>query len=143
MSWWETHSGEILGDRPADVLGKALAKAPGRQPSLQEVLDAAAVALRDSGLTRLTAVSPHGPRLAARPEAAEPALAAALTAAFAEVAGVYREYQEREPTLAEEVGTLEFVLGAPEAFLADAAEIGSPRHSYAPGHAADSNGGTT
>ena len=35
--------------------------------------------------------------------------------------------EEREPTLAEEVGTLEFVLGAPEAFLADAAEMGSPR----------------
>jgi hypothetical protein len=134
MSWWETHGGEILGDRPADVLGKALAealadeRAAGRPgPTLEKVLDATAAALRARGLARLEAVSPHGPHTTAWPAAAEPALAAALAAAFDEVGAVYREYQEREPTLAEEVKTLEFVLGAPEACLADAAEVGSPR----------------
>ena len=127
MSWWETHGGELLGDRPADVLGEALQKAPGPKPSLQMVLDAAAAVLQSRGLAHLGAVSPRGPRFTARPEAADPALVAALTAGFAEVGKAYREYQEREPTLAEEVGTLGFVLGAPKAFLADAAEIGAPR----------------
>src|SRR5436309_2203658 len=101
MSWWETHGGEILGDRPADVLGKALGEAS--KPSLQELLDAAAAALGARGLAQLSAVSPRGPRLAARPDAARPALRAALEAAFDQVRETYREYQEREPTLAEEV----------------------------------------
>ncbi len=125
MSWWETHGGEVLGDRPADVLGKALGEAP--KPTLQELLDAAAGALHAHGLAQLSAVSPRGPQLTARPEAAPPALRTALAAAFDEVREAYREYQEREPTLAEAVKTLEFVLGAPESFLADAAEMGSPR----------------
>lgn len=123
MSWWKNSEGMILGDVPADALALTLGrvaadrKEDGKpRPTLQELLDAAAAALAARG--------EKGRRIVGRPsdrssKAPDKALVAALTAAFAEIEGVYEDELERKPAPGELVATLNFVLGSAGKYLSD------------------------
>ena len=122
MSWWDDPDGEILGDRPADLLGKALeaivqAREERDEPelSLREVLEAFATALIAHGerFDELVAEQPDGPVLVIRPPVApDPALVDPLREALAKVDQAYEERWERKPTLAEQLKVFDFVLGS-------------------------------
>lgn len=122
MSWWDGPDGEILGDRPADLLGKALeaivqAREERDEPKLglQDVLEALAAALTARGerFDELVAEQTDGPVLVVRPPAVpDPTLVDPLREALAKVEQAYQERWERKPTLSEQLKVFDFVLGS-------------------------------
>lgn len=110
MSWWQTGSGDLIGDIPADRIGASLAAI---RPTLPALLDAIAAASGE----RLAALTSAGRILPApRPDRA---LRTRLRTLHAEIAAAYKDAVQRPPTAAEFRACLLFVLAAdPQAYLA-------------------------
>jgi hypothetical protein len=117
MSWWDTPEGWILGDRPADIVGRAF-DGLDPKPELQAVLDAVAAASQGAVRAKLEA----GESLTARPEQADPQLVARLAGVFAKIDQAYQERWERPARRDEQLATLSFVLSDAERYFADGAE---------------------
>ena len=117
MSWWDTPEGWMLGDRPADIVGRAF-DALDPKPELQSVLDAVAAASPGAVRAKLAG----GESLTARPESADPELVALLSGVFAQIDQAYQERWERPARRDEQLATLSFVLSAAERYFADAGE---------------------
>ena len=125
MSWWKNSEGMALGDVPADALALSLGRAVAdreedgkAKPTLRELLDAASAALAARGAGDRKIVGRPSDR-SAPAQAPDKALVAALTAAFAEIEGVYEDQLERKPSAGELVANLNFVLGSAEKYLSD------------------------
>jgi hypothetical protein len=141
MAWWEIGNGNVLGDHPADLVGRALeaigAARAHPKPALAELLDALAAAIRFSpaGLMgpgdgppfrRLVAESGDGARVhgdGATLTADDPTVAV-LTSAIERIATAYRQDWERNPRLAELLEAFLFVLGyRPDRYLSGTEQL--------------------
>jgi len=144
MSWWNIDKNDVIGDRPADIVGDAFASiAQTRRsqdrplPTLQETADALAVALgRSSGL--FTNDNGHtsppgvivelssGIEIESRQEpVADDALVMAFVGAFSEVADTYISRWGRRPRRNEVLYTVKFVLRPdPGEYVADPPRVG-------------------
>lgn len=143
MSWWDTgQQDDVIGDRPADLIGGALkdiartsADKQLPKPTLESLLRALGLALTTGtgeyldahpDLQEIVAEDALGVRVSSGPLRAEPLvpdLTERLRKALHLNAAAYMERWERKPRLTELLATLEFVLGyRPEDFLVDGAE---------------------
>lgn len=131
MSWWDIGD-DVIGDAPADIMGQALgeiarAKQTQAKPTLPEILDGFAAALRrmDAGqrysFQKVVARQESGRAVAATGESADDQLVSTFGQAFANIETEYQQRFERKPRLSELLQTLLFVIGhEPERFLSDA-----------------------
>jgi hypothetical protein len=117
MSWWDTPEGWTLGDRPADVVGRAFDGLEPK-PELQAVLDAVAAASQGAVRAKLE----KGESLTAHPERADPEMVALLAGIFEKIDEAYQERWERPARRDEKLATLSFVLSDAERYFADAGE---------------------
>ena len=128
MSWWDTDRGDVLiGDGPADLMSAALSelareseRAFGHKPSLPELLDGLGKVTTPSGAafarTGGGTIWPIEPPIPAETEH----LHGALALAAEQIALLYQERWERDPTPAELGAVMAFVLRAePERFVRD------------------------
>jgi hypothetical protein len=144
MSWWDIENGNVMGDGPADLLSSTLSSiaearenAGRRAPTLQEILDGFASALKivqDKSLDKaqptsfqnLVARLESAPAVTSGGEAgaADSQVVSAFQQAFAQIEEQYQERWERKPRLAELLEALSFILGyRPDRFLSDADEL--------------------
>lgn len=139
MSWWNIDKSDVIGDRPADIVGDALASIAAMRrsqdrplPTLQETVDAMAVALgrssesfmNDNGHTSPPGVIVElssGIEIESRPEpVADDALVTAFMGAFSEMADTYISRWGRRPRRNEALYTVKFVLRPdPSEYVAD------------------------
>lgn len=133
MSWWDIGE-DVIGDTPADIMSRTLgdiARAREQRsrakPTLQEILDGFAAALRgiDDGrrytFGELVALRRSGPAVAANGDGANDQLVSALRRASDEIETEYQQRFERKPRLSEFLHTLSFVIGhEPERFFSGA-----------------------
>ncbi len=144
MSWWNIDKSDVIGDRPADIVGDAFASiAQTRRsqdqplPTLQETVDAIAVALgrssgsftNDKGHTsppRVIVELSSGIEIESRQEPiADDALVMAFVSAFSEVADTYISRWGRRPRRNEALYTVKFVLRPdPSEYVADPPRAG-------------------
>lgn len=137
MGFWR-HGDDVLGDRPADILGNLLVTvaemrrddgeaAPTWESLFATVVSViaedAGVYLGEVGPVGLPNVALHfagGGRVEPSPAARDEALAPALRYAFAKVARAYEAEVGRGPRMSELLGTVRFVVAPdPEAYLDD------------------------
>lgn len=130
MSWWDIGE-DVIGDTPADIMTRTLVEISRAReqrsrakPTLQEMLDGFAAALRemDDGrrytFRELVALQRSGPAVAASGDGANDQLISALRQAFDEIETEYQQRFERKPRLSEFLHTLSFVIGhEPERFF--------------------------
>lgn len=144
MSWWNIEKSDVIGDRPADIVGDAFAsiaqtrRSQGRPlPTLQEVVDALAVALdrssgsltNDNGHTsppQIVVELSSGVEIASRPRLVmDDAVVAAFEGAFSEIADAYISRWGRRPRRNEALYTVKFVLRPdPGEYVADPPQEG-------------------
>jgi len=144
MSWWDIDKRDVIGDRPADIVGDTFTsiamtrRREGRRlPTLQETADAVAVALarspdaftNDNGHTTFLHVVialSSGATIASRAEpVADEAMVMAFARAFGEMARAYVDRWGRRPRRREALYTIKFVLRpAPSAYVADPPDEG-------------------
>lgn len=144
MSWWDIDKRDVIGDRPADIVGDTFASiAMGRRrerrrmPTLQETADAVAVALtrspdaftNDNGHTtspRVVIALSSGATIASRAESvADEAVVTAFERAFAEMSRAYVDRWGRRPRRREALYTIKFVLRPdPGEYVADPPDEG-------------------
>src|SRR5262245_2695895 len=129
MSWWDVGGGgdDVIGDRPADLLARALTEVVRRRsarqqprPPLPEILGAFAAGVAQAPDLVEQATALNGGQVVAKlssgaPVAAEESSAAEDVAAFSNalraVAAEYRQRWGRNPRLRELLELLHFVLG--------------------------------
>ena len=130
MSWWDIGE-DVIGDTPADIMTRTLVEISRAReqrsrakPTLQEMLDGFAAALRemDDGrrytFRELVALQRSGPAVAASGDGANDQLISALRQASDEIETEYQQRFERKPRLSEFLHTLSFVIGhEPERFF--------------------------
>jgi hypothetical protein len=144
MSWWDIGKDDVLGDRPADIIGntlKAIARTceeqGGQRPTLQQLLDNITSVLRtnlEEFSSDGTEVSVH--RLVVKLDSRldvkstggaktkDDQLVLKFCDAFQAIAKEYEERWARKPRLRELLETITFVLAArPEAFVSDGEAI--------------------
>ncbi|MEV6305531.1 hypothetical protein AB0M02_39375 [Actinoplanes sp. NPDC051861] len=122
MSWWETVNGLWLGDAPADKVASALGTG---RPALPELLAAISAAVERALGTPAPARArlADGTEVTAAGVTAPGDLVTALTTAFREASGDYRNTFDRPPTAHELARTVLFVVAAdPAAYLRDPVE---------------------
>ncbi len=139
MSWWNIDKSDVIGDRPADIVGDAFAyiaqtrRSQDRPlPTLQETVDALAVALgcssgsftNDNGHTsppRVIVGLSSGIEIESRPEpVADEALVTAFVGAFSGMTDTYISRWGRRPRYNEALYTVKFVLRPdPSEYVAD------------------------
>ncbi len=138
MSWWNIDKNDVIGDRPADIVGDAFAyiaqtrRSQDRPlPTLQATVDAMAVALgRSSGSftndndhtsPRVIVGLSSGIEIELRPEpVADDALVTAFMGAFSEMVDTYISRWGRRPRRNEALYTVKFVLRPdPSEYVAD------------------------
>jgi hypothetical protein len=120
MSWWSAGAeGEEIGDDSADAVSQMLAGLA--SPTLQQVLDSLADALRAQGFDfpRLVAALESGRKVVSSAGGPpDPARTAAVGKGLDEVIRIYRESQNKSPSLREVLENFVFVLGyKPSRFL--------------------------
>jgi|SRR2546426_11648459 len=141
MSWWRTVGGNMIGDVPADLLGRAfknLAKARDTRgqpkPTLAAILEATAAVIRGNPGEFLSGgsgveIEKITARLDGEPGSisgdargtANVEIGATLRDAFGAVAQAYQEQWGRKPSLYELLDTMAFVLRyKPETYLTEA-----------------------
>lgn len=139
MSWWKSgRTGQLIGDPPADRVGRGLEgaaaafrKGSGGLPELAQLLAAVAAALarvapealeEGEGLEVRAVVArlEDGGEVRGRADDAPAEMAEVLAEAFQSVRDAYESVHDRRPTLAEAMAVVDFVLGAaPADFAAD------------------------
>ncbi len=138
MSWWDINNDSVIGDEPADLLVMSLSaigrdrRSQGRpRPTVQEIMDGLAVALRatakenldDGGrisIRRLVCEQAPGPAVVSDDAGGvvDETIVAELRDSLEAIKRVYEERWQRKPRLGEFLETLTFVIGyEPERFM--------------------------